>query len=623
LVVLTEYLTGAALGLDTWWFGGAVQQLQSSYPGRPSPQTTITVIALSVTVISLRVEGLVARVSWVIGLGIGLLIPVLAIGGYLFNATQIFAVAVSTGMALVTAVCLLAIAVMCLVLRPDRPPLSWLTRLSDPVPVVRMLVVLAGLPLLTWIGSSAAVALGADQAAGWVIGLAVATVGVAVTVYAISAAQQRASSQRLLLAEELAQVNERYRLMVERGSDILVTATPDGTIEWVSPSVTAVLGWEPQAFEGLSSDQIVHPEDRATLEAAVREVFEGGQSACEVRLRTVDDDYRWVSGPLAPRVDSGGQVTGRIAVWRDTHDEHLAKAALAESESRFRLLMENATDIVLRVRDGRVTWSSAAITPALGGTPGEWSGTDLATVMHPDDLAAYQACLGSAEAGEDVRRRLRIRARDGRYHWIEAHAKAFLLDDGRSDGIVCTAHVIDAAVAAEQELERLARFDALTGVINRAEMLGRLQMAVGQRRHPGRECGVLFCDVDRFKQVNDELGHAAGDEVLRALAHRMTASVRREDVVARMGGDEFLVFLAGIHDVDEAVTVAEKIRVAAAEPIEIDEGRAAVVATLSIGVSMPVPGESIDAFIARADRAMYLAKQGGRNTVTVIRQDSG
>ncbi|MGD9618981.1 MAG: diguanylate cyclase [Mycolicibacterium sp.] len=174
----------------------------------------------------------------------------------------------------------------------------------------------------------------------------------------------------------------------------------------------------------------------------------------------------------------------------------------------------------------------------------------------------------------------------------------------------------DALMEAQQELERLARFDSLTGLVNRAEALSRLEAALECSRSPGEHLGVLFCDVDRFKAVNDTYGHAAGDVVLATLAERVCQCVRHGDTVGRTGGDELLVLLPGLHNIGEAVQIAEKIRLRAAEPIHQSGNTFGV--TLSIGATLAIPGEAVVDTSSRADTAMYQAKRQGGNTVIGI-----
>lgn len=171
-------------------------------------------------------------------------------------------------------------------------------------------------------------------------------------------------------------------------------------------------------------------------------------------------------------------------------------------------------------------------------------------------------------------------------------------------------------IEAQQELERLASIDTLTGLANHAETIARLEAALQNRRLPGPLVGVLFCDVDRFKAVNDTWGHTVGDVVLATLARRIRDCVRRGDTVGRIGGDEMLVLLPGMHSNEEMVSIAEKIRSRAAEPIH-HLGHTIHV-TLSIGATLAVPGESVSDMTTRADAAMYRSKQAGRNTVTTL-----
>jgi diguanylate cyclase (GGDEF)-like protein len=205
---------------------------------------------------------------------------------------------------------------------------------------------------------------------------------------------------------------------------------------------------------------------------------------------------------------------------------------------------------------------------------------------------------------------------DGDYHWVDGHGKPYTDARGRTDGLIAALRVVDDQVEAERRLERLARFDTLTGLVNRAEALGRLEAALEQPQPLGTHVGVLFCDVDHFKAINDKWGHGMGDVVLATVAARIRASVRRGDTVGRTGGDEMLILLPGVRGTDELSRIAEKTRRRVAEPIHVSG--TTICATLSIGASLALPAESIDAVTARADEAMYRAKSGDRDTVDRI-----
>jgi diguanylate cyclase (GGDEF)-like protein len=167
-------------------------------------------------------------------------------------------------------------------------------------------------------------------------------------------------------------------------------------------------------------------------------------------------------------------------------------------------------------------------------------------------------------------------------------------------------------IDSETRLSYLAQFDALTGLPNRALLLDRFSQAIAQAGRHGKALAVLFIDLDEFKAVNDTLGHAAGDELLKAVAERLRQSVRAGDTVARIAGDEFAVLLAELSRADDAALVAQKIVARLGEPITLG-GQEALV-TASIGVAtFPNDGQDCEALLAAADAAMYRAKQSGRN----------
>ena len=302
--------------------------------------------------------------------------------------------------------------------------------------------------------------------------------------------------------------------------------------------------------------------------------------------------------------------------WRDTTERFEAQHRIAQSEQHFRLLAENSADVVTLIRDGFINWVSPSLTRTLDWQPAQWLGQSYLEYLHPDDRALAEESVSAIEASGARVLRMRVRALSGRYHWAEIHADVFIGNDGNPDGLVASFRTIDAEVAAEAALARMARFDTLTGLANRSEALHRFAERQARTRSPGGGSAVLFCDVDRFKSINDTYGHAAGDETLRVLADRMRACVRSNDICARMGGDELLVILDGIHELRQAGEIAEKLREAAERPIRVGDDE--VKTSLSIGVALAKPGEEFDQVMSRADTAMYEAKKQGRNQVVLV-----
>jgi len=305
-----------------------------------------------------------------------------------------------------------------------------------------------------------------------------------------------------------------------------------------------------------------------------------------------------------------------VVGFRLRHQEQSLLKDRADAEMRYHILADNAVDIIVHLHGSHVVWVSPSVQAALGGPPQQWIGSGFRRRIHPDDLDTLADALHRMANGDSVLHRFRVRSLDGGYHWVDGHGKPYMDAAGNIDGLIAALRVADDRVKAEQQLERLARFDTLTGLANRAEAISRLESALAQPPAGGTHLGILFCDIDHFKAINDTWGHGIGDAVLTTVATRIRESVRHGDTVGRTGGDEILVVLPGVHSLDEVARIGEQIRCRAAEPIH--ESGTTIHATLSIGATIADPGESVSSITARADAAMYQAKSHDRNTVIQV-----
>lgn len=290
-------------------------------------------------------------------------------------------------------------------------------------------------------------------------------------------------------------------------------------------------------------------------------------------------------------------------------------AGLRDSERRYRMLADYSHDVVVRMRaDGERVYVSPSARDILGWEPAQMLGS-RDPLVHPDDLASQRQLLAEAIADGQPRTAIyRVRHSDGRYVWIESVLRPVPSERGDGIEVIYAGRDVSRRVEAEaalersrRELERLARFDALTGLANRRQFEERLALAVhGVER--GSAVSLLYLDVDRFKQINDGHGHAAGDEVLRTFARRLTGCLRAGDLAARLGGDEFVVLIEDLHAPAAAEAVARKLIERMRRPIQV--GRDALLVTASIGVAYADdPSLTGDALMATADAALYAAKR--------------
>lgn len=314
-------------------------------------------------------------------------------------------------------------------------------------------------------------------------------------------------------------------------------------------------------------------------------------------------------------------ANGIIVNWRDITPRARAEQELRESEQRFRLLAENSLSAVFRLSDaGTITWVSPSIQDAVGWTHSQLAGHPLSDFVHPDDtdsIAQLEPANGNARSNVT---RLRVIDPKGEHHWVEILSREYTNARGEREGLIGSLRTVDDEVATERELERRARYDELTGVLNRRAVMERVVDIARRGARTGQHAAIMFCDLDKLKDTNEQYGHAGGDRLIKTVANRMVETVRQTDTVGRFGGDEFLVLLEGIHDLEGAAMVAEKVRRAVSNPISMDDGTM-LDPSISIGVTLMTDGEDIDEVIERANRGLFGAKRTGRDRVVVIPVD--
>jgi len=295
--------------------------------------------------------------------------------------------------------------------------------------------------------------------------------------------------------------------------------------------------------------------------------------------------------------------------------------AVRHNEQRFRLLAEHMQDLVcLHDRDGRYEYVSPSSATVLGYEPEELVGRDPYPLIHEEDRqrvreSGYQRLF---EGQESVQVVYRIRHGDGRYLWLETVARPVRDEHGQVVNLVTSSRDVTERRRIEERLVQGALFDELTGLPNRVLLLDRLRQALSRAaRNEAWRFALLFLDLDRFKVVNDSLGHNAGDELLKSLGTRLKGCVRGSDTVARLGGDEFCVLIEDVDGPDHATTTAARIQSALTEPFSLHGND--IFTSASIGIAFSGPHYRDPQELLRdADIAMYRAKAAGKARFAVF-----
>ena len=426
--------------------------------------------------------------------------------------------------------------------------------------------------------------------------------------------------EQVLARQALANSQRRYRMLAENASDVVWQLNADTLLEWVTPSIEAVLGWHPDQLLGHPAIDVVHPEDREALTRWRTEVFAGAQVApFELRLRKADGEFLWMSLHTRPTTDADGSVNGAVVGLRDVHEQVVAREQLARSERMFRLAMDGAPHGMAIVGlHGRLVRVNDALCDLVGHDAAWMHDHTEFDVLHPDGREEDMAARGRLLAGGaeyDVHEG-RLRTASGDVLWVQ-HSLALIRDEHEMPLFYVSQYQdITAARASKLQLQYRAEHDVLTGLINRGELQERIVEVLARRTRPAGVPGLLFCDLDFFKKINDAHGHASGDYMLRVTAERIASALRDDDEVARLGGDEFVVVLPEVTDVSAAILVAEKVRAAVALPFPL--GKDQVTITLSVGIALATPGIEARRLLRNADSALYEAKNSGRDRISVF-----
>ncbi|ABK98133.1 EAL domain-containing protein [Pelobacter propionicus] len=336
--------------------------------------------------------------------------------------------------------------------------------------------------------------------------------------------------------------------------------------------------------------------------------------ACDYLLK----DTSFLDRLLAVVVRALQEVETRERLDRAKHSLRLSEARLARAQKIARL-----GSWEWDVRAGEIYWSDE-LYRIFGFTPGEpkrISKEWIYSLIHPADLPAFkQQLLTSVKTLQSFNMIYHTTSRSGGELVVNIQGEVERGEDGRAWLISGTVLDITARIKAESEIHHLINYDTLTGLPNRSLLHDRLRQAIAQAAQDRHMVWVLCLDLDRFKGVNDTLGHRSGDKLLQEVARRLAACVRESDTLARLGGDEFVVVLDGVVSEKGASIVAKKILTLIAEPIPIDDHE--LYTTASIGIAAyPMDGEDGHTLLKHADLAMYKAKELDRNNFHFFSHD--
>ncbi|NRF95571.1 PAS domain S-box protein [Paenibacillus frigoriresistens] len=422
-------------------------------------------------------------------------------------------------------------------------------------------------------------------------------------------------SDRILAKRALEESESKYRLITENMTDLVAVIHTNGRVFYASPSHEIVLGVHQEHLVGKLIRNLVHVEDQEeVIEAFYSAVTYKEPFNVIFRMLQVNKNI-WLDFEAygTPIFGEDGELESFVLLSRNITDRKQTEAALKESEEKYRLIAENMSDLIAILDiQGFIRYASPSYHSILGFPTDHIEGDLAFNMVHPDDTPTlqktfFEIILDKAPRGAEFR----YKHVNGEWIYVEARFTPVLLEHDEVEYIVVVARDITDRKNNEKLLMDMAFTDTLTGLPNRRKLMDHAKHALITANRQQNSIGLLFLDIDKFKEINDKMGHDIGDELLIRFAERVKGNLKDDDIMCRIGGDEFVILLPTVYALQDATNVAEKVIQSLQIPWQINGH--VFRTTSSIGIAISNAGDTIDMLLKRADKALYRVKENGRN----------
>lgn len=428
---------------------------------------------------------------------------------------------------------------------------------------------------------------------------------------------ERATLGSFMDISERKMMEEKYTSILENIQEGYFEVDLAGNYTFFNNAICQIQGYSKEELMGMNNRQYTDDETATIVYQAFHKVYTTGIPLKEFgwNIRRKDGAIRYIEGSISLLKDSSGKPTGFRGIAHDVTERKRSQEALRQSEEKYRNILENIQEAYFEVDlNGNFTFFNDSLCRTTGCSREELRGASYTQFSDKENSRnVFQVFnkvynTGEAKDGFDW---LIIR-KDGTKRYIEASVSLHKNSNGKPIGFKGVIRDITERKRIEQELNHMATHDALTGLPNRLMFSQLLDHAIQTAHRNKKQLAVFFIDLDRFKIINDSLGHEAGDMLLKEMAFRFKQSLRTADVVGRLGGDEFTILMEDFNNLKQVEILAQKILSTVIQPLAIMGEECRV--TASIGISVfPKDGQDEQSLMKNADIAMYFAKEEGKN----------
>ncbi|MCF7754155.1 diguanylate cyclase [Paenibacillus xylanexedens] len=409
---------------------------------------------------------------------------------------------------------------------------------------------------------------------------------------------------------------EAFRSIINHNPDATFIVSNEGTIVEVNEGVTECLGFQKKEIMGSSYKDLFCQHQLDLISQYFSEVLKGASCQYVAEAHHKNGEIIYLQIKQVPLFFEG-KVNGIFGVAKNITEYRQLLKALKESEERYRLLADNSLDLIQLINlDGIVEYASPSHKMVLGFDPKEYIGKWVFYQPNGDvDDKFRTVFMSMLLLRKPFTYEIKRQHEQGYPVWLEMKGTPMFDEDGDFKNMMLVGREITERKKYQVQLEQLSYHDALTGAPNRRYLNKMLSDALSEATTSVGQLAVMFADLDNFKQINDTLGHDAGDELLRQFVKRAGACLQEHDVLARMGGDEFVFVLPHVKSSSELSLLAENILETLQLPWILDGKE--LYTTSSIGIAFYEEDDSVKELLQKADAALYLAKAEGKNTYRI------